>query len=170
MASQRIGLFMAMAKVAALLPKLLGNMAPALFLLGVSLPPPVLPPLLLGGLLPPRLRIRRLEWLRAFTDAGRSTGPALAPALLGAALVRGAGIAGSSPVSRSLGSPVPIDGALETFDVQQLDEAAEDANREPVSLPVPSPACGNCGAGGESQPSKPELRCSTKQRQPPDRY
>ncbi|KAH6928337.1 hypothetical protein HPB50_014579 [Hyalomma asiaticum] len=33
---------MAMAKVAALLPRLLGNMAPALFRLGVSLPPPVL--------------------------------------------------------------------------------------------------------------------------------
>ncbi|XP_049272464.1 uncharacterized protein LOC125758846 [Rhipicephalus sanguineus] len=70
---------------------------------------------------------------------------------------------------RSLGSPVPIDGARETSDAEQVDEQADDANKEPVHLPDTSSAGGHCG-GGESQPSQPELRRSTRQRRPPDRY
>lgn len=70
---------------------------------------------------------------------------------------------------RSLGSPVPIDGARETSDAEQVDEQADDANKEPVHLPDTSSAGGDCG-GGESQPSQPELRRSTRQRRPPDRY
>lgn len=54
MASLRIGLVMVMAHMWAFLPKVRGKMAPAFFLLGASPPPPVLPSLLLGGLLPPR--------------------------------------------------------------------------------------------------------------------
>ncbi|KAH6942751.1 hypothetical protein HPB50_009814 [Hyalomma asiaticum] len=64
MASPRIGLFMAMANVAAFLPEVRGKMAPV-FLLGASPPKPVLPPLLLGGVLPPRLQHRRLPRVRA---------------------------------------------------------------------------------------------------------
>lgn len=61
-----------------------------------TFPASVLPPLLLLGLLPPRLRHRRLVWVRASAAARRSTGPTPAPALLGAALVRGAGSAGTT--------------------------------------------------------------------------
>ncbi|KAH6934004.1 hypothetical protein HPB50_019397 [Hyalomma asiaticum] len=66
-------------------------------------PPPVLPPLLLVGLLPPRLRHHRLVWVRASAAARRSTGLTPAPALLGAALVRGAGSADTS--AKSAGRP-----------------------------------------------------------------
>ncbi|KAL1487347.1 hypothetical protein MTO96_046574 [Rhipicephalus appendiculatus] len=72
-------------------------------------------------------------------------------------------------VERSLGSPVPIDGARETSDAEQVDEQADDTNKEPVTLLGPSSAGGDCG-GGEPQPSQPELRRSTRQRRPPDRY
>ncbi|KAH6945709.1 hypothetical protein HPB50_009688 [Hyalomma asiaticum] len=71
-------------------------MAPAFFLLGAPPPPPVLPPLLLVGLLPPRLRHRRLVWVHASAADRRSTGQTPAPAPLGAALVRGAGSAATS--------------------------------------------------------------------------
>ncbi|KAL1477224.1 hypothetical protein MTO96_035912 [Rhipicephalus appendiculatus] len=70
---------------------------------------------------------------------------------------------------RSLGSPVPIDGARETSDAEQVDEQADDTTKEPVPLLGPSSAGGDCG-GGEPQPSQPELRRSTRQRRPPDRY
>lgn len=73
---------------------------------------------------------------------------------------------------RSLGAPVPIEGARETADPDQVEEQAEDTNKEPVNLPGPSSAGGDCG-GGETQsspPELPELRRSTRQRRPPDRY
>ncbi|KAL1439184.1 hypothetical protein MTO96_047400 [Rhipicephalus appendiculatus] len=70
---------------------------------------------------------------------------------------------------RSLGSPVHIDGARETSDAEQVDEQADDTNKEPVTLQGPSSAGGDCG-GAEPQPSQPELRRSTRQRRPPDRY
>ncbi|KAH6927752.1 hypothetical protein HPB50_007734 [Hyalomma asiaticum] len=50
-----------------------------------------------------------------------------------------------------------------TSDAQQVDEPADDANKEQVNLPHPSSAGEECG-GGESQPSEPELRCSTRHR------
>ncbi|KAL1466069.1 hypothetical protein MTO96_026880 [Rhipicephalus appendiculatus] len=67
------------------------------------------------------------------------------------------------------GSPVPIDGAREASDAEQVDEQADDTNQEPVTLLGPSSTGGDCG-GGEAQPSQPELRRSTRQRRPPDRY
>ncbi|KAL1457367.1 hypothetical protein MTO96_043492 [Rhipicephalus appendiculatus] len=70
---------------------------------------------------------------------------------------------------RSLGSPVPIDGARETSDAEQVDEQADDTNKEPVTLQGPSSAGGDYG-GAQPQPSQPELRRSTRQRRPPDRY
>ncbi|KAH6926573.1 hypothetical protein HPB50_019812 [Hyalomma asiaticum] len=103
MASPRVGLLMAMANMAAFHPEVRGKMAPAFFLLGAFPPPPVLPPLLLGGLLPPRLRHPRLAWVRATAAARRSTGPTPAPALLGVVLVRGVGSAGTS--LKSAGRP-----------------------------------------------------------------
>ncbi|KAL1478884.1 hypothetical protein MTO96_052301 [Rhipicephalus appendiculatus] len=57
---------------------------------------------------------------------------------------------------RSLGSPVPIDGARETSDAEQVDEQADDTNKEPVTLLGPSSAGGDCG-GRDPQPSQPEL-------------
>ncbi|KAH8028261.1 hypothetical protein HPB51_014216 [Rhipicephalus microplus] len=63
-------------------------------------------------------------------------------------------------------------GARETADPDQVEEQAEDTNKEPVNLPGPSSAGGDCG-GGETQsspPELPELRRSTRQRRPPDRY
>ncbi|KAH6933408.1 hypothetical protein HPB50_014779 [Hyalomma asiaticum] len=71
MASSRVGVFMAMANMAAFLTEVRGKVAPAFFLLGASPPPPVLPPLLLEGLLPPRLRHRRLARVRASASAPR---------------------------------------------------------------------------------------------------
>ncbi|KAL3198701.1 hypothetical protein MRX96_053772, partial [Rhipicephalus microplus] len=41
---------------------------------------------------------------------------------------------------RSLGAPVPIEGARETADPDQVEEQAEDTNKEPVNLPGPSSA------------------------------
>ncbi|KAH8018612.1 hypothetical protein HPB51_009051 [Rhipicephalus microplus] len=65
-----------------------------------------------------------------------------------------------------------VKGARETADPDQVEEQAEDTNKEPVNLPGPSSAGGDCG-GGETQsspPELPELRRSTRQRRPPDRY
>ncbi|KAH6926612.1 hypothetical protein HPB50_019920 [Hyalomma asiaticum] len=87
MAFQSVGLFMTMANMAAFLPGIRGKMAPAFFLLGASPPAPVLPP---------RLRHRRLAQVRASAAARRSTRPIPALAPLEAALVRGAGSAGTS--------------------------------------------------------------------------
>ncbi|KAL1466497.1 hypothetical protein MTO96_026655 [Rhipicephalus appendiculatus] len=74
----------------------------------------------------------------------------------------------SSKVNKRV-SPIPIDGARETSEAEQVDEQADNTNKEPVTLLCPSSSGGDCG-GGEPQPSQPELRRSTRQRRPPDRY